>query len=198
MQQIVDDGGSIANAHPLDLAGLLKQFFRELPDSLLPSPLDELFLRCCCLTATADRLHSLLQICLLLPHRHLAVMRYIMQFLWRVTLHCNQNKMDAANLAICLTPNFLHNCLRNFDDKTMTTSGADGKMLKLAIDGMQMLIENADHIGMVEEHLSEHLATVSRSCVCSDDEVNKCEDIGKVRKRKKRSTSLQGFYYTFI
>lgn len=96
--------------------------------------------------------------------------------------------MDASNLAICLTPSFLHNCLKGFDDKSVTAAGGGEGRLKLAIDGIQMLIENAESIGMVDEELcAEDLDALAKSCPLSDDEYDRNDgEYSKLRRRKKR------------
>lgn len=81
----------------------------------------------------------------------------------------------------------------------MATSGAEGRTLKLAIEGIHVLIEHADRIGMVEEHYIEHLGSASKSCLYSDDDAERVSnDEYQNRRRKKRSTSLQGTAFIIL
>ena len=120
-------GADLNDANPLDVSSLVKQFFRELPDPLFTTYLHDTFLRTRCLDCESDRLPALLLLCLLLPSSHLATLRFTMAFLNSVAQQAEQNKMDAANLAVCLAPNLLHSNHRG--DKAMNAT--ESKMLQV-------------------------------------------------------------------
>lgn len=63
--------------HVIDIASVLKTFFRDLPEPLLPHAYHEIFLRCMLLKER--QLDALLLCCLLLPPEHLNTLTYFMQ-----------------------------------------------------------------------------------------------------------------------
>lgn len=75
MQGALDSGNASipedANVH--DVAGLLKQYFRELPEPLITSRLFPVFEACYSLSSPPDRQRAVLLACLLLPRTHLQV-----------------------------------------------------------------------------------------------------------------------------
>lgn len=86
----------------IDVASVLKTFFRELPEPLLPYSFHELFLRC--VLMDRKQVDAILLACLLLPTVHLNTLAYFMQFLYRVAEYHEFNRMDAYNLAVVIGP----------------------------------------------------------------------------------------------
>ena len=72
-QASLESGGSLLEANPHDVAGLLKQYIRELPEPLTTRLLSPLFERCQRL-ANSSNYYTLLA-CLLLPEENLRVWR---------------------------------------------------------------------------------------------------------------------------
>lgn len=87
-------GQDLNDANPLDLASLVKQFFRELPDPLLTSRYHDTFIRTFSIEPESKRVSAVLMLCLLLPWHHLCVLRFMMSFLKQMSTHSEQNKMD--------------------------------------------------------------------------------------------------------
>ena len=92
-QLLVEQGHTIKDANPLDLAALVKQFFRELPDPLLTSRHHDTFLLAYGLEDEGVRESAILLICLLLPTHHLSALRFFMMFLRRISAKAVENKM---------------------------------------------------------------------------------------------------------
>ena len=98
--------------HPVQLAALLKKFFRELPDALLTARLHRLYILCQQLENEAER-HRLLQlVTLLLPRAHRDTMEVLFVFLkWVASFsHVDEetgSRMDLPNLATVMCPNLL-------------------------------------------------------------------------------------------
>ncbi|ELT99509.1 hypothetical protein CAPTEDRAFT_108376, partial [Capitella teleta] len=102
-----EGGHDLNDANPIDVASLIKQFFRELPDPLLISRYHETFLKCHGLEPESMRVFALLHLCHILPLPHVSTLRFIMTFLQTVAANSDCNKMDATNLAVCLAPNLM-------------------------------------------------------------------------------------------
>ncbi|XP_047998256.1 uncharacterized protein LOC125235727 isoform X1 [Leguminivora glycinivorella] len=99
---------------PHDVATLLKEFLRDLPDPLLCRDLYSAFL--CTQKIRNRRLQweALRLIVQLLPAAHRDTLNALLSFLSQLATHSEDdrqpgNKMDAANLATIFAPNILHN-----------------------------------------------------------------------------------------
>ncbi|KAK3078255.1 hypothetical protein LTS18_008052, partial [Coniosporium uncinatum] len=84
------------------VAGLLKQFFRELPDPLLTSERYDEFIEAARVeedTVRRDSVHAVINA---LPDPHYATLRALVLHLHRVGEHEAANRMSTSNIAICL------------------------------------------------------------------------------------------------
>ncbi|XP_072545899.1 rho GTPase-activating protein 11A isoform X2 [Salminus brasiliensis] len=138
----------LSTALPLDIAGLLKQFFRELPEPVLPMDLQSAFLKAQELPSLEERTSATILLSCVLPHGNVNVLRYFFSFLKRVSQRCGENKMDSSNLSVIFAPNLLH-C----GDGTEKMSTSTEKRLKLQAAVVQCLIDNAEDLGVVPEFL---------------------------------------------
>ncbi|RAK76699.1 putative Rho GTPase activator (Rgd1) [Aspergillus fijiensis CBS 313.89] len=89
------------------VAGLLKQFFRDLPDPLFTSHYYTDFIHAARLDddiARRDSLHALVNN---LPDAHYATLRALILHLNKVQEHYTQNRMNAGNIAICFGPTLM-------------------------------------------------------------------------------------------
>ena len=190
MQERIELGEELKDAMPLDVAGLIKQFFRELPDPLLTHKLHDTFLKCYNMETDALRVQSTLLLCLILPWHHLSTLRFMVQFLSKVASHCENNKMDVQNLAVCLAPNLLHTTAKC--EKIVSES----RLLQMQTNVVQLLICHSEDIGMISGSLYDRSSLLS--CFpASEDELEKSIDgldDSKPKKKKKRSGSLQGLF----
>ena len=187
-------GESIDDANPLDVAGLIKQFFRELPEPLLTSTYHDVFVNCFMSKEDPQRTAAILHMCLLLPPRHLGVLRFILSFFARVAARSDQNKMDAANLAVCLTPNLLYTSSADSLQKLNSTD----RILQAETAVIQLLISEADKVGEVSEGLLQRAAMLGSGFPPADElegsEAKQNLSRTAKKKKKKRSSSLQGTY----
>lgn len=141
-QDFLESGHPIDRTHNvIDVANILKYFFRELPDALLPvGNFQEAILRCLlCKGSNERRIAAIKLVCLLLPQRHLNTLVYFMQFLNAVSEHSQQNKMSIKNLAIIFAPGL------------MPISENIGQRLLSHVQIIEILIENAHDLGMVPD-----------------------------------------------
>jgi len=190
LQVKIDAGESVSDAGVLDFAGLLKQFLRELPEPLLTSHLQDAFLNCYDISPASKRAAAVLLLCHLLPKHNLSTLRYICAFLRQVVNRSVHNKMDAANVAICLAPNIFHASSAS----AVAVSDATKSMLTGQAGVVELLIDHADEIGVVSADLDERAAMMSE-CF-SDGMLDDCEMDSTECREKKRSGSFQGEQYT--
>uniref|UniRef100_A0A8C3F1F1 Rho-GAP domain-containing protein n=1 Tax=Chrysemys picta bellii TaxID=8478 RepID=A0A8C3F1F1_CHRPI len=137
-------------ALPCDVAGLLKQFFRELPEPILPTDLQEALFKAQHLENEEKNTATVLLSCLV-ADRTIDTLRYFFNFLRNVSLRSNENKMDSSNLAVIFAPNLLHSS----DNEKMSVNTE--KKLRLQAAVVQTLIDHAADIGRVPEFILEKI-----------------------------------------
>ncbi|KAL7380048.1 hypothetical protein ABVT39_010489 [Epinephelus coioides] len=140
----------LSTALPCDVAGLLKQFFRELPEPVLPTELQEAFLKAQQLPTEEDRTSATMLLSCVLPEKNLSVLRYFFDFLHNVSKRSAENKMDSSNLSVILAPNILHT-----GDGTEKMNANTEKRLKLQAAIVHCFIENANNFGVLPQFLQE-------------------------------------------
>lgn len=87
-----------------DVADLLKQYFRELPEGLLTSKLSDTFLCIFQHIPEEYRLDALQAAILLMPDENREVLETLLVFLDDVCRHAQENQMTAVNVAVCFAP----------------------------------------------------------------------------------------------
>ncbi|XP_019337627.1 GEM-interacting protein isoform X2 [Alligator mississippiensis] len=130
-------------AAPCDVAALLKRFLRELPEPLVPPALQEPLCQAQ-REPDPDRAPLTLLLTGLLPPAHACALRYLCCFLRRVAARCDENKMDAANLAVIFAP-------------TLFPGPSWGLRLQLQAAAVQTLIQEAPSIGCAPQALLDEL-----------------------------------------
>ncbi|XP_061467477.1 rho GTPase-activating protein 11A isoform X2 [Rhineura floridana] len=143
----------LSTAQPCDVAGLVKQFFRELPEPILPSDLQEAFIKAQQLGIEEKNSATLLISCLM-NDRTIHTLRYFFKFLKKVSLRSSENKMDSSNLAVIFAPNLLQS---SEPDKI---SAHTEKKLRLQAAVLQTLIDHAEEIGHVPKFILEKIPTM--------------------------------------
>ncbi|NWH45141.1 RHGBA protein, partial [Fregata magnificens] len=139
----------LSAALPCDVAGLLKQFFRELPEPILPPHLQEGLFKAQQL-GNEKKTATVLLSCLM-ADRTIEALRYFFNFLRTVSLRANENRMDSSNLAVIFAPNLLHS---NENEKM---SASTEKKIRLQAAVVQTLIDHAAEIGQVPEFILEKI-----------------------------------------
>ncbi|KAL6304596.1 hypothetical protein BKA93DRAFT_269479 [Sparassis latifolia] len=99
--------------NPVQLAALLKKFFRELPDPLMTYKLHRLFIASQGFPNEADRTRLLHMVSLILPKAHRDTMEVLFVFLKWVASFAHMDaetgsKMDLSNLATVICPSILY------------------------------------------------------------------------------------------
>ncbi|KAI5089656.1 stAR-related lipid transfer protein 8 isoform X1 [Silurus meridionalis] len=90
-----------------DVADLLKQYFRDLPETILTSKLTHTFLHIYQLVPQQQRLQAVQCAVFLLPDENREVLQTLLYFLSDIST-AEENQMTAHTLAVCLAPSILH------------------------------------------------------------------------------------------
>uniref|UniRef100_A0A6I8NYW8 StAR related lipid transfer domain containing 8 n=1 Tax=Ornithorhynchus anatinus TaxID=9258 RepID=A0A6I8NYW8_ORNAN len=101
------DHVSYAGQSPYDVADLLKQYFRDLPEPLFTSKLGDSFLRIYQDVPREHRLAAVQAAVTLLPDENREVLQTLLYFLSDIA-RAQGNQMTAGNLAVCLAPSVFH------------------------------------------------------------------------------------------
>ncbi|KAJ5395512.1 uncharacterized protein N7487_009815 [Penicillium crustosum] len=89
------------------VAGLVKQFFRDLPDPLFTTQFYQQFVDAARFDDDIQRRDSMHALINSLPDAHYATLRAIILHLNKIQEHYTQNRMNAGNLAICFGPTLM-------------------------------------------------------------------------------------------
>ncbi|XP_028847577.1 rho GTPase-activating protein 11B-like [Denticeps clupeoides] len=145
LQAKLDQGEDcLSSALPLDVAGLLKQFFRELPEPILPVGFHRALLKAQKLATWAERTKATMLLSCVLPEQNLSALQYFFSFLQSVSKRSAENRMDSSNLSVVFAPNLLHSA-----EGTKKMNGSTERKLKLQAAVVQCFIENAQYFGVV-------------------------------------------------
>ncbi|XP_024088514.2 rho GTPase-activating protein 11A isoform X1 [Pongo abelii] len=179
--------GCLSSAPPCDIAGLLKQFFRELPEPILPADLHEALLKAQQLGTEEKNKATLLLSCLLADHT-VHVLRYFFNFLRNVSLRSSENKMDSSNLAVIFAPNLL----QTSEGHEKMSSNTE-KKLRLQAAVVQTLIDYASDIGHVPDFILEKIpAMLGIDGLCATPslegfEEGEYETPGECKRKRRQS-----------
>uniref|UniRef100_A0A8C1XXA9 Rho GTPase activating protein 36 n=1 Tax=Cyprinus carpio TaxID=7962 RepID=A0A8C1XXA9_CYPCA len=173
-----------------DVAALLKEFLRDMPDPLLPRELYRAFLHANQLRG-ADQLTYLQQLLYLLPPCNCDTLLRLLTLLHTVQENAksstgpNQqeisgNKMTAANLAVIFGPNLLQKERGSERELSPQALGIEDSTVIISVT--LMLIQNHQHLFMVSAELQQE---VLMSLIQTDPDV-----IDYLLRRKLSSSSL--------
>ncbi|XP_068267836.1 stAR-related lipid transfer protein 8 isoform X2 [Nyctibius grandis] len=90
-----------------DVADLLKQYFRDLPEPIFTSKLTDTFLQIYQFVPKEQRLQAVQAAVILLPDENREVLQTLLYFLSDIA-SAEENQMTAGNLAVCLAPSIFH------------------------------------------------------------------------------------------
>ncbi|NXN28705.1 RHGBA protein, partial [Nycticryphes semicollaris] len=178
----------LSTALPCDVAGLLKQFFRELPEPILPLHLQEGLFKAQQL-GNEKKTATVLLSCLM-ADKTIEVLRYFFNFLRTVSLRSDENRMDSSNLAVIFAPNLLHSS----ENEKMSASTETKIRLQAAV--VQTLIDHAAEIGQVPEFILGKIPAMlgidtfqSTPSLCGHED-SENESPGEYKKRRHRSVGV--------
>ncbi|XP_072525829.1 rho GTPase-activating protein 7 isoform X2 [Salminus brasiliensis] len=101
-------GVSYEGQSAYDVADMLKQYFRDLPEPLFTSKLTDTFLQIYQYMPVDQRLQAVRAAVLLLPDESRETLQTLLCFLSDVTANVRENQMTCMNLAVCLAPSLFH------------------------------------------------------------------------------------------
>ncbi|XP_069494661.1 rho GTPase-activating protein 11A isoform X2 [Ambystoma mexicanum] len=183
--------GCLAAAPPCDVAGLLKQFFRELPEPILRLDLQESFIKAQQLASEEEKTAATLLLSCLMSDHTIDTLRYFFAFLRRVSMKSSENKMDSSNLAVIFAPNLLQS-----SDGSEKMTASTEKKLRLQVDLVRTLIDRAADIGRVPDLILEKLpAMLGIDADCGTPFLENYEDgewesPGERKRRQRRSVGV--------
>ncbi|XP_029443052.1 rho GTPase-activating protein 7 isoform X1 [Rhinatrema bivittatum] len=102
------DGVSYEGQSAYDVADMLKQYFRDLPEPLMTYKLSETFLQIYQYVPKDQRLQAIKAAIMLLPDDNREVLQTLLYFLSDVAAAVEENQMTPTNLAVCLAPSLFH------------------------------------------------------------------------------------------
>lgn len=146
-----------------DVADMVKQFFRDLPEPLLTSKLGETFLHIYQYVPKEQRLQAVRAAILLMPDENREVLQTLLYFLRDVTSLVEENQMTPMNLAVCLGPSLFHLSILKNDtlsprsiQRKYTTGRPDQKDLNenlAATQGLAHMIIECQRLFQIPEEM---------------------------------------------
>ncbi|XP_069022991.1 rho GTPase-activating protein 7 isoform X1 [Embiotoca jacksoni] len=165
------DGGGVSygGQSAYDVADMLKQYFRDLPEPLLTSKLSETFLQIYQYMPKELRLQAARAAVLLLPDENREALRTLLCLLSDVTASVAENQMTPTNLAVCLAPSLFHlNTLRR---KESSSPRVMNRKQTLGKPDQRDLNEN-----LAATHGLAHMIQECRKLFRIPDEMNRCRN----------------------
>ncbi|XP_034067544.1 LOW QUALITY PROTEIN: rho GTPase-activating protein 7-like [Gymnodraco acuticeps] len=165
------DGGGVnyEGQSAYDVADMLKQYFRDLPEPLLTSKLSETFLQIYQYMPKELRLQAARAAVLLLPDENREVLKTLLCLLSDVTASVSENQMTPTNLAVCLAPSLFHlNTLRR---KESSSPRVMNRKQTLGKPDQRDLNEN-----LAATHGLAHMIQECSKLFRIPDEMNRCRN----------------------
>uniref|UniRef100_A0A3Q1J408 Rho GTPase-activating protein 7 n=1 Tax=Anabas testudineus TaxID=64144 RepID=A0A3Q1J408_ANATE len=165
------DGGGVnyEGQSAYDVADMLKQYFRDLPEPLLTSKLSETFLQIYQYMPKELRLQAARAAVLLLPDENREALRTLLCLLSDVTASVAENQMTPTNLAVCLAPSLFHlNTLRR---KESSSPRVMNRKPTLGKPDQRDLNEN-----LAATHGLAHMIQECRKLFRIPEEMNRCRN----------------------
>uniref|UniRef100_A0A672G7W5 StAR-related lipid transfer protein 13 n=1 Tax=Salarias fasciatus TaxID=181472 RepID=A0A672G7W5_SALFA len=157
------DSVSYEDQSAYDVADMVKQFFRDLPEPLLTSKLGETFLHIYQYVPKEQRLQAVRAAILLMPDENREVLQTLLYFLRDVTSLVEENQMTPMNLAVCLGPSLFHLSILKNDtlsprsiQRKYTTGRPDQKDLNenlAATQGLAHMIIECQRLFQIPEEM---------------------------------------------
>jgi len=142
---------------PHTVTGILKYYFRELPEPLMTFPLYDLFTLGAGIIDKSLQLRFLHHLVNRLPPLHRSLLDYLFSFLVRVAANSDKNKMAPPNIATVFAPALL----RRFDRDPMASMADSSKINAIVV----VLIQDFDFMFRNKE-IDLRLTTDETAAMC--------------------------------
>ncbi|GCC21964.1 rho GTPase-activating protein 7 isoform X1 [Chiloscyllium punctatum] len=170
MNESCPDGVSYEGQSAFDVADMVKQYFRDLPEPLLTTKLCESFLHIYQFLPIDQQLPAVQSAILLLPDENREALQTLLFFLCDVVACVNENQMTPTNLAVCLAPSLFHlNTLR----RESTTSRVSQRKYSLGKPDQRDLSENL----AAAQGLSHMIAECTNLFLVPEQWVEQCQSL---------------------
>ncbi|XP_028668763.1 rho GTPase-activating protein 7 isoform X1 [Erpetoichthys calabaricus] len=117
------DNMSYEGQSAFDVADMLKQYFRDLPEPIFTSKLCDSFLHIYQYLPKDQQFSAIQAAILLLPDENREALQTLLYFLSDVVACVEENQMTPTNIAVCLAPSLFHlNSLRKDSTNTLRSS----------------------------------------------------------------------------
>ncbi|XP_042336471.1 stAR-related lipid transfer protein 8 isoform X3 [Sceloporus undulatus] len=107
MNEASPDNVNYEGQSAYDVADLLKQYFRDLPEPVFTSKLTDTFLQIYQFVPKEQRLQAVQAAIMLMPDENREVLQTLLYFLSDIA-SAEENQMTCGNLAVCLAPSIFH------------------------------------------------------------------------------------------
>lgn len=192
MNENSPDNVSYEDQSAYDVADMVKQFFRDLPEPLLTSKLGETFLHIYQYVPKDHRLQAIQAAIMLMSDENREVLQTLLCFLSDVTSNVGENQMTPMNIAVCLAPSLFHlNILKkdNLSPRAMQKRYATGRPDQKDLNENLAATQGLAHMIVECNHLFEiphEMVTQSRnSYVEADLQAPTLEDLGMGKKQEE-------------
>ncbi|KAG7201361.1 hypothetical protein KM043_004126 [Ampulex compressa] len=142
MTETQGDNINFDGQQAFDVADLVKQYFRELPEALLTNKLSETFIAIFQHVPVELRPDAVQCVLLLLPDEHREALETLLDFLNHVASNAPYNQMTASNLAVCLAPSLFHFNHSNSNVTNRSSSVSPRRRKTVGIPDQRELSEN--------------------------------------------------------
>ncbi|XP_025991296.2 stAR-related lipid transfer protein 13 isoform X2 [Solenopsis invicta] len=142
MTETQGDNINFDGQQAFDVADLVKQYFRELPEALLTNKLSETFIAIFQHVPVELRPDAVQCVLLLLPDEHREALETLLDFLNHVASNSPYNQMTASNLAVCLAPSLFHFNHSNTNVTNRSSSVSPRRRKTVGIPDQRELSEN--------------------------------------------------------
>ncbi|XP_014488552.1 PREDICTED: uncharacterized protein LOC106751861 isoform X2 [Dinoponera quadriceps] len=142
MTETQGDNINFDGQQAFDVADLVKQYFRELPEALLTNKLSETFIAIFQHVPADLRPDAVQCVLLLLPDEHREALETLLDFLNHVANNSPYNQMTASNLAVCLAPSLFHFNHSNTSVTNRSSSVSPRRRKTVGIPDQRELSEN--------------------------------------------------------
>ncbi|XP_012931299.1 stAR-related lipid transfer protein 13 isoform X2 [Heterocephalus glaber] len=184
MNESFPENVSYEDQSAYDVADMVKQFFRDLPEPLFTNKLNETFLHIYQFVPKEQRLQAVQAAILLLADENREVLQTLLCFLNDVVNLVDENQMTPMNLAVCLAPSLFHLNLSKKESsprviqKKYATGKPDQKDLNENLAAAQGLAHMIMECNKLFEVPHEMVAQSRNSYVEAEIHVPTLEDLG--------------------